>query len=178
MSSRAIKQVDVRRHVYRLLGQMTKVEIVKHFQMKGFPHSTIYSIIKRCENGLPFEVKARTGRPSKLNKDSQDKLMKMVEDQVGITQRQLTKEFSVSRCCIMRNMKNMGLNYYNQQLAPKYNQQQLEKISGQCQKFINIKTIIILGDEKYFAMSGDNMPANAGFYSSKKTNTPNDVKFK
>ena len=27
-------------------------------------------------------------------------------------------------------------------------------------------------------MLGGNMPANAGFYSSNKTNTPNDVKFK
>ena len=27
-------------------------------------------------------------------------------------------------------------------------------------------------------MSGDNMPANAGFYSSNKTNMSNDVKFK
>ena len=73
MSSRVIKQVAVRRCVYRLLGQMTKVEIVKHFQMEGIPRSTIYSIIKRCENGLSFEEKPRTGHPSKLNKESQDK---------------------------------------------------------------------------------------------------------
>ena len=79
--------------------------------MKSIPRSTIYFIIKRCENGLPFEEKARTGRLSKLNKESQDKLKKMVEDQVGISQGQLTKELSVSRCCIMCNMKKMGLSY-------------------------------------------------------------------
>ncbi|CAF4611291.1 unnamed protein product, partial [Rotaria sp. Silwood2] len=106
----------------------------------------------------------------------------MAENQVGISQRQLAKEFSVSRCCITRNMKKMGLKYYKRQRAPKYNQQQLEKIPGRCRKlrrkFINNKTILILDDEKYFTMSGDNMPANAGFYSSNKINTPNDVKFK
>ena len=95
MSSRVIKQVDVRRRVYHLLGQMTKAEIVKYFQMEGVPHPTIYSIIERCENGLPFEEKARTRRPSKLNKESQDKLKKMIEDQVGISQRRLVKQFSV-----------------------------------------------------------------------------------
>ena len=139
MSSRVIKQVDVRRCVYHLVGQMTKVEIVKHFQMKGIPRSTIYSIVKRYENGLSFEEKARTYRPSKLNEESQDKLKKMLEDQVEISQRQLAKEFSVSRCCIMRNMKKMGLKYYKRQRTPKYNQQQLEKIPGQCRKFINKK---------------------------------------
>ena len=121
MSSRVIKQVDVRRCVFHLFGQMTKVEIVKHFKMEGIPRSTIYSIIKRCENSLSFEEKARTGRPSKLNKESQNKLKKIVEDQVGISQRQLAKEFSVSRRCIMCNMKKMGLNYYKRQRAPKYN---------------------------------------------------------
>ena len=55
----------------------------------------------------------------------------MEEDQIGISQRQLTKECSVSRCCIMRNMNKMRLNYYNRQRTPKYNQQQLEKIPGQ-----------------------------------------------
>ena len=44
MNSRVIKQVDVRRRVYHLLGQMTKVEIVKHFPMGGIPRSTIYSL--------------------------------------------------------------------------------------------------------------------------------------
>ena len=47
MSSRVIKQVDVRQCVCHLLGQMMKVEIVKHFQMEGIPRSTIYSIIKK-----------------------------------------------------------------------------------------------------------------------------------
>ena len=92
---------------------MTKVEIVKHFQMKGIRRSTIYSIVKRCKNDLLFDEKARTDRRSKLNKDSQDKLKKMVADQVGISQRQVAKEFSVSCCCVMRNMKKMGLNYSN-----------------------------------------------------------------
>ena len=177
MSSLVIKQVDVGR-VYRLLEQMMKVENVMHFQMEGTARSTIYSIIKRCENGLPFGDKARTDRSSKLNKESQDKLKKIVEDQVGISQRQLPKRFSISRCCIMLNMKKMRLNYYKRQQAPKYNQQQLEKNPGQCRKFINKKTIIIIDNGKCFAMSGDNKPANAGFYFSNTTNTPNNVKFK
>ena len=70
MGSRVIKHVDVRRRVYHLLGKITKVEIVKHFQIEGILRSTIYSIIKRCENSLPFDEKPRTGRLSKLNKES------------------------------------------------------------------------------------------------------------
>ena len=54
-----------------------------------------------------------------MNEESQDKLKKIVENQVRISQRQLAKEFSVSRCCTMHNMKKMGLNYYKRSRAPK-----------------------------------------------------------
>ena len=46
MNSHVIKQVDGRRHVYHLLGLMTKVEIVKHFQIEGIPRSPINSVVK------------------------------------------------------------------------------------------------------------------------------------
>ena len=54
----------------------------------------------------------------------------------------------------------------------------MRKYQDNVENFINKNTNIILDDEKCFAMSGDNIPANVGFYSSNKTNTPNDVKFK
>ena len=49
----------------------------------------------------------------------------------------------------------------------------LRKIQDNVENLLTKTSIIILGDEKYFAMLGDNMRANAGLYSS---NTPNNVK--
>ena len=76
-------------------------------------------------------------------------------------------------------MKKMGLNSYKRQRAPKYNQQQLEKMSGQCRKVVNKKKQSLFSTKKnVLQCSGDSIPANARFYSSNKTNAPNDVKFK
>ena len=68
MTSRATKQIDVRNSIYALLGQMSTIDIVKHFQKENIPRSTIYSIIKRFHNGLPVEDKPRKGHLAKLSK--------------------------------------------------------------------------------------------------------------
>ena len=59
MSSYVPKRVDLRRRVYALLGQMKKIDVVKHFQIESIPHSTIYRIIKRFEDNLPMQRQAK-----------------------------------------------------------------------------------------------------------------------
>ncbi|CAM4802725.1 unnamed protein product [Rotaria magnacalcarata] len=128
------KQVDLRRCVYALLGQMSKVHLVKHLQVENIPRATIYRIIKRSEDGLPCEDMARKGRSSKLNKQRQQKLEDCTENTVGVTQRKIASKFNVSRSCIRRNLNKVGLKYYKRQRAPKYTQQQLELMPAKCQK--------------------------------------------
>ena len=62
------KQVNLRRHVYALVQQMSKVHLVKHFQVKNIPCATVYWITKCFEDGLPYENKTRKGCSNKLNK--------------------------------------------------------------------------------------------------------------
>ncbi|CAF4652187.1 unnamed protein product, partial [Rotaria sp. Silwood2] len=142
---------------------MKKKDVVKHFQTEGVPRRTVYDIIKRYESGLPCEDKPRQGRPAKLNKQQLQKLKKSAENRVGTSQRKLAKKFERQR-------------------APKYTQKQLEQIPAKCRKlrreFTDQETFIIVDDEKYFTFSGEETPGNAGFYSSNKENTPDDVKFK
>jgi transposase len=182
MGSYVKKKVDLRRRVYAVLGRMKKRDVVKHFQMEDIPRSTIYDIIKRFERGLPCDDKRRKGRPCKLNKKQQQKLKNCTENHVGISQRKLALKFMVSRPCIQRNFNKLGLKYYKRQRAPKYNQKQLEQMPSKCRKLrreiTDHETFIIIDDEKYFTFSGDEMPGNAGFYSSDKRHTPTDVKFK
>lgn len=182
MNPRAMKQIDIRRRVFDLVGRMSKIDIVKHFQHENIPRSTIYSIIKRFENGLPVEDKPRKGRPCKLNKQQQRKLKDCTQDRVGVSQRKLARKFDVSRSCIRRNLKKMGLKYHKRRWAPKYKAQQLEQLPGKCRKLrrdvTDSETFIVIDDEKYFSFSGDNMLSNAGFYSADQGVTPPDVKFR
>lgn len=182
MPSSLEKQADLRRRVYAVLGRMKKSDVVKHFQIEGVPRSTVYGVIKRFERGLPCEDKPRTGRPGKLNKKQQQNLKESVENRVGISQRKLALKFKMSQSSIHRNLSKLGLKYYKRQRAPKYNQKQLEQIPSKCRKLrrelTDRETFIIVDDEKYFTFSGDDMPGNAGFYTSDKENTPSDVKYK
>ena len=176
------KQADLRRLVYALVGQMSKAHLVKHFQVENIPRSTTYRIIKRFEDGLPHENKARKGRSSKLNKQQQQKLKDCTENTVGVGSRKLASKFNVSRSWIRRNLKKLGLKYYKRQRAPKYNQQQLEHMPNKCRKLRRSSAkqgkFIVIDDEKYFTFSGGNMPGNAGFYSCNKQTSPPDVRFK
>ena len=146
------------------------------------PRRTIYNIIKSYEGGLPCEDKPRQGRTTKLNKQQLQKLKDSAENNVRTSQRKLAKKFKISRPCIQRSLKKIGLKYYKRHRAPKYSQKQLEQIPAKCRKlrreFTDQETCIIVDDKKYFTFSDEETPGNAGFYPSNKENTPDDVKFK
>ena len=171
MDSFVFKKVDVRKRVYFVLGRMKKTDVVKHFQTEGVPRTIIYNIIKSYEGGLPCEDKPRQGRPAKLNKQQLQKLKDSAENHIGTSQRKLAKKFKVSRPYIQRSLKKIGLKYYKRERAPKYTQKQLEQTPAKCRKlrqeFTDQETFIIVDDEKYFTISGEETPGNAGFYSSK-----------
>lgn len=110
------------------------------------------------------------------------KLKKIAENRVGMSQRQLAKKFKVSPMCISRNLKKLDLKYRKRQRAPKYKQKQVEEIPIKCRKLrreiTNKETKIIVDDEKYFSFSGQEMPGNAGFYTSNIAAAPDNVRFK
>ena len=114
--------------------------------------------------------------PSQDKVQQLQKLKDSAENHVGTSQRKLTKKFKVSRSCIQRSLKRIGLKYYKRQRAPKYSQKQLGQIPAKCRKlrreFTDQETFIIVDDEKYVTFSGEETPGNAGFYSSNKEKTP------
>ena len=154
---------------------MKKTDVVKHFQTEGVLRRTIYNMFKSYEGGLPCEDKPRHGRPAKLNKQQLQKLTDSAENHFGTSQRKLAKKFKVSRPCIQRSLKKIGLKYYKRQHPPKYSQKQLEQIPAKCRKLrresTDQETFIIVDDEKYFTFSGEETPGDAGFHSSNKENT-------
>lgn len=109
-------------------------------------------------------------------------MKKSAENKVGVSQRKLSKKFSVSKSCIQKNLKKVDLKYRKRKKAPKYSDQQLDSIPKKCRKMrrelTDQETSIIVDDEKYFTFAGDNMPANAGFYTSNEKESPENVKFK
>lgn len=161
---------------------MSKSAVVKHFANEKYPRRTIYSIIRRWEEGLPIDDMPRTGRPKKMGKKDLIKLKKMTENRVGVSQRKLAGKFGVSEFCIRYNLKKLDLKYRKRQRAPKYSLKQLEQIPKKSrklrQKVLAGGKVVVMDDESYFTFSGDDMPGNAGFYTQDISSAPDKVRFK
>ena len=182
MTSNKDKRICLRERIYLQLGQMTKSDVVKHFEMENISRSTIYSIINRYKKGLLVEDLPRKGRPSKLSRNNLITLKNSAKNQLGVSQRKLANKFSVSKTCIQQNLKRLNLKYHKRLKAPKYSERQLEEIPRKCRKLCreitDKETFIILDDEKYFTFGCDKIPGNAGFYTESLEDAPEKVKFK
>ena len=75
----------------------------------------------------------------------------------------------------------MGIEYRKREKTAKYNpkqQQRNEELSGKLAKNLYRSSYsVIIDDEKYLTFSGNNMPGNAGYYSSDKSNCPDKSRF-
>ena len=76
----------------------------------------------------------------------------------------------------------MKIKYYKKQRAPKYTDQQLQQVPTRARRlyrtFGNNDFQIIMDDEKYFLLSDQSVPTNRGYYSSEKSLTSPEVRFK
>ena len=96
--------------------------------------------------------------------------------------RLLASKFRVSNETIRAYLKDMNIKYYQKQRAPKYTDQQLQEVPTRARRpyrtLGNNDFQIIMDDEEYFLLSGQSVPTNRGYYSSEKSLTSPEVRFK
>ena len=72
--------------------------IVKHFMDEFLPKSTVYQILQRKENGLPYQQSSGQGaKAKKMTKKKVKRLHDMVDHNDKISQTQLASKFHVSQ---------------------------------------------------------------------------------
>jgi hypothetical protein len=75
----------------------------------------------------------------------------------------------------------MKIQYYKREKTPKYSESQAVKAQKISRKLVNHlydqNCSIIMDDEKYFPLTGNQMPGNAGYYTDNKKNCPEDIRF-
>jgi hypothetical protein len=88
----------------------------------------------------------------------------------------------VSHQTICNNLKGIGIKYYKKRRAPKYSDKQLAEIPTRARRLNRLLSSdnfeLIIDDEKYFLLHNESVPSNRGFYSSDKSITPPENKFK
>ena len=155
--------------------------MVDHFVREGIARRTVYNALNRRKNGQSILEVTRSGRPSSWTSSMKVKLKRLVNHRKGVSQRKLGNKFNKHHMTIGRQIKKLGIEDYSREKTPKYTEEQAVKAKKRSRKLVNLlyqsKAEIIMDDEKYFCLNGDNMPGSARYYTDDKSKCSDDVRF-
>ena len=155
--------------------------MVDHFVREGIARRTVYNALNRRKNGQSILEVTRSGRPSSWTSSMKVKLKRLVNHRKGVSQRKLGNKFNKHHMTIGRQIKKLGIEDYAREKTPKYTEEQAVKAKKRSRKLVNLlyqsKAEIIMDDEKYFCLNGDNMPGSARYYTDDKSKCSDDVRF-
>ena len=170
---------------YQTHVALGKKGVVRHFEEMGVSRRTIYSILNRVDNQITLKRKPGSGGHNvKMDKNKSQRLIRLVNNKTGVSQRKLADTFGVTQATVSNTLKKHSIRYYKRKTAPTANekQQAVQKVRLRrlARKVLNPKSkvVIVQDDESYFTLTGAGMPGNSGFYSSDKSSTPENIKYK
>lgn len=152
-----------------------------HFQEENIAKSTIYSILNAYESRKTTKRKVGSGHKTKYFESKRNKnLIKKFNHSDKMSQRKCARKIGCSQMCISNALKKQGIKCYKKIKSPEYSDDQQKLVKKQCRWMSRnySNKMFILDDEKYFTLTGSNMPGNDIFYSSDKSLTPDKVKMK
>ena len=160
---------------------VSKTQAIKNFVSEGIARRTAQRYVNRQLNGEALKKKLNTGRKSSWTTATRTKLKRLTNNRKGVSQRKLARKFQVDHSTICRQLQKMKIQYYKREKTPKYSESQAVKAQKISRKLVNHlydqNCSIIMDDEKYFPLTGNQMPGNAGYYTDNKKNCPEDIRF-
>ncbi|CAF3358579.1 unnamed protein product [Rotaria socialis] len=167
---------------YRTVAKKKKNITVNHFLAENIPRQTIYRIIWKYDTYGTIGDKPRSGHPRKTSTGQRTRLKRLVNHKTGISLRRIAQKFNVHRRTIQHELIDTGIHYREKKCAPRYTEKQIEEVPARARRLyrtlLNNDFELIMGDEKYFALTNGSVSTNRGFYRSDSSTTPSDVKFK
>ena len=124
----------------------------------------------------------RSGHPLKLSKKNLNNIVKSVNNRCGLSQRKIAPRFKVHYSTISRNLqRRTSIVIRKCRKAPKMNNEQKQvralKNCGKLYRKLLNGCDLIMDDEKYFKLTGNNVIGNRYFYSTDPATAPPKVKF-
>ena len=148
---------------------------INYFKKRDIPERTIHYILKKYLTYGTTKFLPRKGRSVKINDRLLNELVNTINNKTGLSQRQIARRYNVRQSTISRTLRK-------RRKAPKMNSDNQEKTARKnCSKLYRMilnGCHIILDDEKYFGLSGDNVQCNQRFYTTDPSTTPSDIKYK
>lgn len=158
---------------------------VKHFQEQGVSRRTCYSVLATYEERGSTKRATGSGRPAvKMPKAARTRLLKAASDKKGVTSRKLARKFNIDRSYVSKLLAKGQVKWHRRERAPAATPEQEQKQRARCRKLSRERLpaksdiSIIMDDESFFPFKHDEMPGNAGYYTSDKENTPPEVRYR
>lgn len=177
----ASKQELLRKRVVQFFKKFEnrgKTFTVHHFNAEGVSRSAVYRILNRKSS----ERKPGSGRKAVIKtKRMVNSLRQQFTNKSGVSTRKAATKFKCSHAYISKVLKQIGINARKKKRCPDYTPEQIKKVKSNCRWMYNqfsSETSFILDDEKYFTLSGAEMPGNNIYYTDDSKNAPPDVKYK
>ncbi|CAF3388174.1 unnamed protein product [Rotaria socialis] len=155
---------------------------VNCFKKQNIPQTTIYNILRKYHQHGTTKYLPKSDRPYKISVKQLDGLVKSVNNWCGLSQRKLGRRFRVHHSTISRTLrKRTSVVIRKRRKAPKmYSEDQENRARKNCGKMYH-KLLsgcdVILDDEKYFKLNGNNVGGNTFFYSTNPVTSPPNIKF-
>ncbi|CAF2108275.1 unnamed protein product, partial [Rotaria magnacalcarata] len=155
---------------------------VNYFVKQNISRRTVYYILNKFLKYGIVNDRPRSCRPVKLSDKVLNNVVKSVNNRTGVSQRKIARRFNVHQSTISRNLRRRtSICIRKRRSAPKMNSKDQEKRAkkncGKLYRLLLRGDDLILDDEKYFTLSGNNVSGNRYFYSTNPTTTPADIKF-
>ena len=145
---------------------------VNYFKKQNVPQSTIYYVLKKYLQYETTKDLSRSSRPLKLSKKNLNNIVKSLNNRCGLSQRKIARRFKMHYSTISRNLqRRTSIVRRKRRKAPKMNnEQQQVRARKNCGKSLYRKLLngcdLIMDDEKYFKLTGNNVIGNRYFYST------------
>ena len=136
--------------------------IVNYFKKQNIPQNTVYYILKEYLRYRTTKDLPRSGRPVKLSTKDLNRLVKSVNNRCARSQRKLGRRFRVHQSTISRNLRQRtSVIIRKRKNAPKMDseeqQRRARKNCGKLYRKLFNDYDLIIDDEKFFKLSGNNV---------------------
>jgi hypothetical protein len=151
----------------------------------GLKRRSIYNIISRIENNIPLKRFNGSGRKAiKMNHKKIESLINSFDGKKGVSHNRIAQKYGISQPYVCKILAWAGVKYYKRGVKPKTSPEQDIVIKKRLNRLSKTNfwpsngLKIVIDDESYFTLSGENMPGNDGFYSSDRSSTGIEVKYR
>ena len=156
---------------------------VNYFIKQNILRRTVYYILNKYLRYGTTEDQRRSGRPLKLSDKKLNDIVKSVNNRSNISQRKIGRRFHVHHSTISCNFrKRTSTRIRKCRTAPKMDSEDQEKRAktncGKLYRKLLPGCDLILDDEEFLTLTGDNVIGNRFFYSIDPTATSADIKFR